>query len=55
MEAVTVINGANPYAREFIDRYFNNRWWYGITLEEMINRSCDLFLYKEVLVAQIFC
>ncbi|MEW6376694.1 MAG: AMP-binding protein [Thermodesulfobacteriota bacterium] len=43
--------GANPFPREFINRYYEKRWWFGITLGEMLDRSCDLYSHKEALVA----
>lgn len=46
-----VLNGANPFPKESIDRYYKNRWWSGMTLGEMIDRSCDLYPNKEALVA----
>lgn len=46
-----VLNGANPFPREFVDRYYKNRWWSGMTLGEMIDRSCDLYPNKEALAA----
>ncbi len=46
-----VLNGATPFPKEFIDRYYQKRWWLGITLGEMLDRSCDLYPHKEALVA----
>jgi 2,3-dihydroxybenzoate-AMP ligase/mycobactin salicyl-AMP ligase len=46
-----VLLGATPFPKEFIDRYYKNRWWTGITIGEMLDRSCDLYPHKEALVA----
>jgi 2,3-dihydroxybenzoate-AMP ligase/mycobactin salicyl-AMP ligase len=46
-----MLEGANPYPKEFVDRYYEKRWWLGIPLGEMLDRSCDLYSYKEALVA----
>ena len=45
------LKGATPFPEEFVERYYQNRWWMGITLGEMLNRSCDLYFYKEALVS----
>ena len=47
-----VLEGANPFPKEFIDRYYEKRWWLGISLGEMLDRTCDLYPYKEALVAE---
>ena len=52
MEALMVLNGANPFPKKFIDRYYKNHWWSGITLGEMVDRSGDLYPHKEALVAE---
>lgn len=46
-----VLHGVKPFPKEFIDRYYQKRWWSGITLGEMLDRSCDLYPHKEALVA----
>jgi len=46
-----VLKGVTPFPKEFIDRYYQKRWWFGITLGEMLDRSCDLYSNKEALVA----
>jgi len=46
-----VLSGATPFPEEFIDRYCRERWWLGITLGEMLDRSSDLYHRKEALVA----
>ncbi len=43
--------GTIPFPKEFVERYYRNRWWLGITLGEMLDRSVDLYFYKEALVA----
>ena len=46
-----MLEGTNPYPKEFVDHYYKKRWWLGIPLGEMLDRSCDLYPYKEALVA----
>ena len=46
-----VLNGVNPYPKEFVNRYYQKRWWSGLTLGEMLDRTCDLYPHKEALVA----
>ena len=46
-----VLNGVNPYPKEFVNRYYQKRWWSGLTLGEMLDRTCDLYPNKEALVA----
>jgi 2,3-dihydroxybenzoate-AMP ligase/mycobactin salicyl-AMP ligase len=46
-----MLEGANPYPKEFVDHYYEKKWWLGIPLGEMLERSCDLYPYKEALVA----
>jgi len=43
--------GTIPFPKEFVERYYRNRWWLGITIGEMLDRSADLYFYKEALVA----
>jgi non-ribosomal peptide synthetase component E (peptide arylation enzyme) len=51
VEEPMVLNGTRPFPKEFAERYNKNRWWPGITLGEMLDRSSDLYPYKEALVA----
>lgn len=46
-----VLEGANPFPKEWADLYRRKRWWLGIPLGEMLERTCDLYPYKEALVA----
>ncbi len=46
-----VLSGATPFPQESVDQYCQKRWWLGITLGEMLDRSCDLYHQKEALVA----
>ncbi len=46
-----VLEGANPFPKEWADLYSRKRWWLGIPLGEMLDRTCDLYPYKEALVA----
>jgi 2,3-dihydroxybenzoate-AMP ligase/mycobactin salicyl-AMP ligase len=43
--------GVTPFPKEFRRQYIERRWWLGITLGEMLDRSCDLFAHKQALVA----
>jgi len=45
------LEGAVPYPRELVEKYYKNHWWLGITLGEMLDRTCDLHPHKEALVA----
>ncbi len=47
-----MLEGANPFPEEFVNRYYEKRWWLGISLGEMLGRSCDLYPHKEALVAE---
>jgi len=46
-----VLDGVNPFPKEFIDQYYRKRVWLGISLGQMLDRSCDLYHHKEALVA----
>jgi len=46
-----VLEGTNPFPKEFVHHYYEKRWWLGIPLGEMLDRSCDVFPHKEALVA----
>jgi 2,3-dihydroxybenzoate-AMP ligase/mycobactin salicyl-AMP ligase len=46
-----VLQGAKPFPKEWIGRYYQNHVWLGMTLGEMIDRSADLYPNKEALVA----
>ena len=45
------IEGTNPFPPELIERYTSQRWWLGIPLGQMLDRTCDLYPDKEALVA----
>jgi len=47
-----MLEGTHPFPKEFIKHYYEKRWWLGIPLGEMLDRSCDLYPYKEALVAE---
>ncbi|NWG01652.1 MAG: AMP-binding protein [Syntrophaceae bacterium] len=47
-----MLEGAHPYPKEFLDLYYKKRWWLGIPLGEMLDRTCDLYPNKEALVAE---
>jgi 2,3-dihydroxybenzoate-AMP ligase len=46
-----VLNGVTPFPKEFIDQYYRNRVWLGMTLGQMLDRSCDLYHHKEAFVS----
>ncbi len=46
-----VLTGTLPFPKEMRDRYYRDKIWLGITLGEMLDRTCDLYPYKEALVA----
>lgn len=46
-----VLSGATPFPEESIAQYCQERWWLGITMCEMLDRSGDLYHQKEALVA----
>ncbi len=46
-----VLDGTRPFPKELRDRYYRNKIWLGITLGEMLDRTCDLYPRKEALVA----
>ena len=45
------LEGTNPFPQELVDRYTARRWWSGIPLGQMLDRTCDLYPDKEALVA----
>ena len=45
------IAGTNPFPQELVDLYTARRWWSGIPLGQMLDRTCDLYPEKEALVA----
>lgn len=45
------LEGAVPFPRELVEKYYQNHWWLGITLGEMLDRTCELHPHKEALVA----
>jgi 2,3-dihydroxybenzoate-AMP ligase len=46
-----MLEGTNPFPKEFINLYYKKKWWLGIPLGEMLDRSCDLYPHKEALLA----
>src|SRR3989304_1478374 len=46
-----LLPGVKPLPEEFINQCYEKRWWFGITLGEMLDRTCDVSPYKEALVA----
>ncbi len=46
-----MLEGANPFPKDFVDLYYRKRWWSGLSFGEMLDRTCDLYPYKEALVA----
>jgi 2,3-dihydroxybenzoate-AMP ligase len=51
LEKLVVLEGTNPFPKDFVNRYYEKRLWLGIPLGEMLDRTCDLYPYKEALVA----
>jgi len=51
LEKLMVLDGVTPFPKEFIDRYYKNHWWSGITIGELVDRTSDLYPHKEALVA----
>jgi 2,3-dihydroxybenzoate-AMP ligase len=51
LEKRVVLEGTNPFPKDFVNRYYEKRLWLGIPLGEMLNRTCDLYPYKEAIVA----
>ena len=47
-----MLEGTHPFPKEFVNLYYEKRWWLGIPLGEMLDRSCDLYPNKEALVAE---
>ena len=47
-----VLEGVNPFPKEWAELYRKKRWWTGISLGEMLDRTCDLYPHKEALVAR---
>lgn len=45
------LKGTNPFPKELLDQYYKKRWWFGISLGEMLDRTCDFYPHKEALVS----
>ena len=43
--------GTNPFPQDLVELYTTRRWWSGIPLGQMLDRTCDLYPEKEALVA----
>lgn len=46
-----VLEGATPFPKTLIKQYYEKKYWTGMTIGEMLDRSCDLYPQKEALVA----
>src|SRR4030043_738079 len=46
-----VLDGVKPYPEEFVKKCYENRWWSGMTFGEMLDRTSDVYPYKEAFVA----
>jgi len=46
------INGVTPFPKEFVELYNKRKWWSGLTLGDMLDRTCDIYPNKEALVAE---
>jgi hypothetical protein len=42
------LEGTNPFPQELVDRYTTRRWWSGIPLGQMLDRTCDLYPDAEI-------
>jgi 2,3-dihydroxybenzoate-AMP ligase len=47
-----MLEGTSPFPKEFVNLYYEKKSWRGIPLGEIVDRSCDLYPYKEALVAE---
>ncbi len=45
-----MLPGANPFPEEFVQLYYQNKWWSGITLGEMLDRTSEIYPHKEAFV-----
>ena len=46
-----VLEGTNPFPKEWAELYRRKRWWLDIPMGEMLNRTSHLYPYKEALIA----
>ncbi len=46
------LEGFTPYDSKAVDRYEKKRWWLGITLGDMFDKTSDLYPAKEALVGE---
>jgi 2,3-dihydroxybenzoate-AMP ligase len=46
-----VLEGVNAFPEDFIRTYYEKGWWTGMTMGEMLDRSCELFRDRQALVA----
>ncbi len=44
------IEGIPPYPEELVKKYRERRWWVGLTLADVFNKTADLLHYREALV-----
>jgi 2,3-dihydroxybenzoate-AMP ligase len=44
--------GFTPYDRRAAERYEKRRWWLGMTLGDVFDKSCDLYPTKDALVSE---
>ncbi len=49
---VELLDGFIPYKQEDADRYNRNRWWFGLTLGDILDRAADIHPDKEAFVDQ---
>jgi 2,3-dihydroxybenzoate-AMP ligase len=47
-----MLEGANPFPKEFVNLYYEKGWWKGIPLGEIVDRTCDLYPGREALVTE---
>jgi 2,3-dihydroxybenzoate-AMP ligase/mycobactin salicyl-AMP ligase len=47
-----MLEGANPFPKEFVNLYYEKGWWRGIPLGDIVDVTCNLYPDKEALVAE---
>jgi 2,3-dihydroxybenzoate-AMP ligase len=47
-----MLEGTNPFPKEYVNLYYEKKWWKGIPLGEMLDRSCAIYADQEALVAE---
>ncbi len=47
-----MLEGTNPFPKEFVNLYYDKGWWRGIPLGDIVDETSNLYLDKEALVAE---